>query len=71
MQAAALLALLCRTDDEFSDLRQVAQLQQVIGNGEVTVILLDFLLQQGHPPGGPLQAFVGAHNPHVVPHATA
>ena len=37
----------------------------------MTVVFLDFLLQQVNPPPGTLQAFVSAHNTDVVPHAAA
>ena len=43
MEAAALLAAQRRADDQVGDLEQVAQLDQVGGDAEVAVIILDLL----------------------------
>ena len=50
---------------------EVAQLDQVVGDAEVRVELVDLLLQQVDAVQRALQALVGAHDAHVAPHDAA
>ncbi|MNE81256.1 hypothetical protein D3C80_1778910 [compost metagenome] len=68
MQPAAFFALHGAADDQFRDLHQVTQLQQIVGNTEVGVVLIDFGLQRIDAAQRALQPFGGAHDADVVPH---
>ena len=37
----------------------------------MAVVFVNLLLEQLHPVHGPLQALVGAHDAHIVPHEAA
>lgn len=54
VEATALSALERRTNDEVSDLDEVAQLNEVVCNPEMTVIFSDFRPQQVNAVFGPL-----------------
>ena len=57
--------------NQFCVHHQVAQFQQVRTDMKVGVVLMDFILQQLDAVLRALQAFVGAHDTHVVPHEMA
>jgi len=65
----ALLAHHGAGDNEVGHYGEIAQLEQIPGDLEAPVVVLDLLADELHPLLGPLQPFVGPHDPHVVPHA--
>jgi len=52
-------------------LQQVAQFDEVGGDDEAAVIILDLFFEQRDAVGGPLQPLGGAHNADIVPHKAA
>ncbi|MOA09324.1 hypothetical protein D3C78_1291470 [compost metagenome] len=68
MQPAAFLALHGAADDQLRHLHQIAQFQQVVGDAEVGIVLVNFCLQGIDAAQCALQPFGGAHYPYVVPH---
>lgn len=71
MQAAAFLPGKGRAHDQFSDVNEISQLDEVVADSEVTVVLVYFLFQKIDPSQRSLQALVGSDDSHVVPHETA
>src|SRR5471032_1974723 len=71
VQAAAFAPLQGAVDDQRGHVDQVAQFQQVVGDAEVLVILVDFFLQQRDAVLRAFQPFRRAHDADVVPHEAA
>ena len=71
VQAAAFFAAYGRFNYQVGDLGQVAQLNKIVRHAIIAIIFSDFTAQQFHSVPGALQALVGAHNAHVVPHKTS
>ena len=71
VQAAAFLAREGGAHDELGGDHEVAQLDQVVGDAEVGVELVDLALQQLDAVQRALEALVGAHDAHVAPHRAA
>ena len=71
MQTAAFVAEHRRINNQFGYRGDVAQFDQITCNVEVPVVFFDFLLNVPDTGFGTLQAFVRAHDSHVIPHETA
>ena len=63
MQPAAFGPLQGRADDQFRHGGNIAQFEQVCGDDEIPVILVNFLLQIGDAFLGALESFVGSGDP--------
>lgn len=71
VKASAFGALQGGLDDDFGDCGQVAEFEQIGGDDEVPVVFLNFLLQVGQALLSAKQAFGGADDADIVPHAAA
>lgn len=71
VETAAFGSLEGGLDDDFGDGGEVAEFEEVGCDDEVPVVFLDFLLEVGEAFLGAEEAFGGADDSDVVPHATA
>ena len=71
VKSAAFLAFKRTVDYQFGDGCDVAQLDQIGGNGEVPVIFFDFFADEFDPVFRPFQPLVGTVNADIVPHEAA
>src|SRR5690242_6822922 len=68
MQPAAFLPPARRADDEIGHGRQVAELDEPLGDLRALVKVLDLVADELQPPGRPVEPEVRADDPDVVPH---